>query len=143
MNWLRCNLVRFLGCIIAAYLALPGTANAQERTLTVWTMGGDQPGWVKWLDTISADFEKRNPGAKVKITYYDKNALQVALNARYMHRHVHFFPTLSPVHVLPSEHQLDRAMRWGRTTMARELPLVRKFFEPVRWVEPASQFQSA
>ncbi len=66
--------------VLCALLAWPWTElRAQERVLTVWTMGGDQPGWVKWLDAISANFEKNNPGAKLKITYYDKNALQVAL----------------------------------------------------------------
>lgn len=61
-------------------------------------------------------------------------ALQTALNARYMHRHVHFMPTLSPVSVLPNEKQLDRAIKWGRATIGKELPLMRKFFEPVRWL---------
>ena len=45
----------------------------------MWTMGGDQPGWVKWLEAITANYEKANPGTKVKITYYDKNALLTAL----------------------------------------------------------------
>jgi hypothetical protein len=30
---------------------------------------------------------------------------------------------------------MDTAVRWGRAEMARELPLVQKFFERVRWVE--------
>lgn len=63
-------------------------------------------------------------------------ALQVALHGRFMHKHVHFMRTLSPVHLLPSERQVDRAVRWGREAMARELSLVRKFFEPVKWMEP-------
>ena len=56
---------------------MPSLAHAQE--LSVWTMGGDQPGWQKWLDAIKANYEKNNPGQSVKITYYDKNALLTAL----------------------------------------------------------------
>jgi multiple sugar transport system substrate-binding protein len=56
-----------------------GMAQAQETTLTLWSMGGDQTGWVTWLEAISNNFEKHNPGAKVKISFYDKNALRVAL----------------------------------------------------------------
>jgi multiple sugar transport system substrate-binding protein len=79
-NWLRSDVRRIPMLLLAALLAASiGPVRAQERTLTVWTMGGDQPGWVKWLEAISANFEKSNPGAKLKITYYDKTALQVAL----------------------------------------------------------------
>jgi multiple sugar transport system substrate-binding protein len=59
-------------------LALPSVA-AHAQELTVWTMGGDQPGWVKWLEAVAANYEKANPGSKVKITYYDKNALFTTL----------------------------------------------------------------
>jgi len=62
-------------------------------------------------------------------------ALQVALNERYMHQHMRFVPTLSPIHVLPNERQFDRAVRWGRAQMAQELPLMQKFFERVLWQE--------
>ncbi len=67
--------------IIAILAILLGSlsAQAQDKTLTIWTMGGDMPGWVKWLDTIGGNFEKNNPGAKAKVTYYDKSALLVAL----------------------------------------------------------------
>jgi hypothetical protein len=58
-------------------------------------------------------------------------ALQVTLHRRYMHRHIRFRPTLSPANVLPSPEQMIRAVSWGRASMAEELPLVQKFFEPV------------
>jgi len=64
---------------IVSVLFLWATSHAQEKTLTIWTMGGDQPGWVKWLEAIGGNFEKNNPGGKFKITFYDKSALQVAL----------------------------------------------------------------
>jgi multiple sugar transport system substrate-binding protein len=64
-----------------ATAGLTGAAGAQsaEKELTIWTMGGDQPGWVAWLEEIGKNFEANNPGASVKITYYDKAALGVAL----------------------------------------------------------------
>ncbi len=63
-------------------------------------------------------------------------ALQVALNQRYMHHHMRFIPTLSPIHLLPNERQFDRAVKWGRAQMAVELPLMQKFFERALWLEP-------
>jgi multiple sugar transport system substrate-binding protein len=69
-----------LGVLAILVALVPWTElQAQDKTLTVWTMGGDQPGWVKWLESISANFERSNPGVKVKVTYYDKSALLVAL----------------------------------------------------------------
>ena len=41
---------------------------------------GDQAGWEKWLETGITRFEAANSGAKVKLSYYDKSALLVALN---------------------------------------------------------------
>lgn len=60
-------------------------------------------------------------------------ALQVALNERYMSHHIRFAPTLSPVHLLPSPKELDKAVVWGRSQMARELPIVRKYLERVHF----------
>lgn len=62
-------------------------------------------------------------------------ALQVALNERYMQRHLRFPKTLSPIHVLPNDRQMERAVRWGREHMTHELPFVKKFFEKVPWIE--------
>jgi multiple sugar transport system substrate-binding protein len=70
---------RLVGLALTALLTMSSLVAAQSKELTIWTMGGDQPGWVKWLDAISANFRKSNPGATVKITYYDKSALLVAL----------------------------------------------------------------
>ena len=49
---------------LLAVLVASLAAHAQDKTLTIWTMGGDQPGWVKWLDAIAGNFEKNNSGAK-------------------------------------------------------------------------------
>src|SRR5262245_48969996 len=73
---------RWLGVVfIASMIAIvPQSAPRAATELTLWTMGGDQEQWVKWIDTLVARFEKQHPDAKVKVTYYDLNALNVALN---------------------------------------------------------------
>jgi hypothetical protein len=65
-------------------------------------------------------------------------ALQVTLHQRYMHRHIRFRPTLSVVNVLPNIAQMAQAMEWGRASMEEELPFLKKFFEPVTYIESAS-----
>lgn len=69
-------------CACAALLSGSGAAYSADKEISVWTMGGDAPGWVKWLEAIRANFEARNPGAKVKLTFYEKNALATALTRR-------------------------------------------------------------
>lgn len=63
-------------------------------------------------------------------------ALQVALNERYAHHRIEFHPTLSPLNLLPEPEDLERAVAWGRESMAQELPRLQKLFERVKWVEP-------
>lgn len=60
-------------------------------------------------------------------------ALQVAINRPYAHHIVNFSPTLSPVNLLPRPAQLDQAVNWGLKQVKQDLPLIKKFFEPVRW----------
>jgi hypothetical protein len=64
-------------------------------------------------------------------------SLQVALNERYAHRRIEFSPTLSPLNLLPSPNELDKAVLWGRRQILEELPRIEKFFERVRWVPPS------
>jgi predicted acylesterase/phospholipase RssA len=61
---------------------------------------------------------------------------QVALNQRYAGKRIEFHPTLSPINLLPSPHELDQAVNWGRHQMSEVLPEIQKFFEPVKWVAP-------
>jgi len=62
-------------------------------------------------------------------------ALQVALNQRFLHDRIAFPRTPSPLNLLPKDHDMDRAVRWGRDAMNAKLPFVRKFFEEVRWID--------
>jgi hypothetical protein len=63
--------------------------------------------------------------------------LQVALNERYAHQRIEFHPTLSPLNLLPTGKELDRAVRWGRNQITQEIPRLQKFFERVRWIPPS------
>jgi len=64
-------------------------------------------------------------------------AYQVALNQRYARKRIEFKPTLSPINLLPSAEDLDRAVAWGRNQMSEEISEVRKYFERVRWIAPS------
>lgn len=66
-------------------------------------------------------------------------ALQVATNDRYAHQRIEFRPTLSPLDLLPTPANLERAVAWGRQQMAAELPRIQKSFERVRWVAPSGR----
>lgn len=58
---------------------------------------------------------------------------QVALNARYAHRRLEMHPTLSPVNLLPTYAELDRAVDWGSSQIRTHLPYISRFLERVRW----------
>ena len=58
----------------------------------------------------------------------------MALNERFTQCRIEFKPTLSPINLLPTPEDLDRAVAWGRRQMSEELPRIQKFFERVRWV---------
>ena len=53
--------------------------HAQETTITMWSHEADQPSKVAWREMAARTFEKKNPGVKVKITWFDKPALYAAL----------------------------------------------------------------
>ncbi|MDG2304963.1 MAG: patatin-like phospholipase family protein [Candidatus Binatia bacterium] len=59
---------------------------------------------------------------------------QVALNARYAQRRLEMYPTLSPINLLPSSAELDKAVGWGHAQINQHIPYIQKFLERVRWV---------
>jgi predicted acylesterase/phospholipase RssA len=63
-------------------------------------------------------------------------AYQVALNERYARKRIEFKPTLSPINLLPSSRDLDKAVQWGRHQMSEEIAHIQKYFERVKWVAP-------
>lgn len=71
--------LRLSTCALALLVAGYATPGHAETTLTLWSMGGDQPKWVDWMNVLVDKFEKTNSGAKVKVTWYEKTALSAAL----------------------------------------------------------------
>lgn len=62
-------------------------------------------------------------------------ALQMTRNAPFADWILRFEPTLSPVNIVPHPDQVDRAIAWGRASVERVLPMIRRFLEPVAWEE--------
>ena len=54
-------------------------ASAQDVTLEVWSHEADEPAKVAFRELAARNLEKSHPGAKVKITWYEKNPLFAAL----------------------------------------------------------------
>lgn len=63
--------------LVTGFLA--PVVEAQETTITMWSHEADQPSKVAWREMAARTFEKKNPGVKVKITWFDKPALYAAL----------------------------------------------------------------
>jgi multiple sugar transport system substrate-binding protein len=58
--------------------AFTGFARA-ETTITVWSHEADSPRKVAWRELAARNFEKKNPGVTVKITWFQKEPLYSAL----------------------------------------------------------------
>jgi multiple sugar transport system substrate-binding protein len=63
---------------LAALMVAPAT-RAQETTLEVWSHEADEPAKVAFRELAARNLEKKHPGLKVKITWYEKNPLFAAL----------------------------------------------------------------
>ena len=75
----RCWLVL---AILAIGLGMGTAASwAAETTITLWSHEADEAAKVAWAETGARNFEKKNPGVKVKITWYQKEPLYAALKA--------------------------------------------------------------
>ena len=72
-RWLTAAAVALLTGFVAPIV------QAQETTITMWSHEADQPSKVAWREMAARTFEKKNPGVKVKITWFDKPALYAAL----------------------------------------------------------------
>lgn len=59
--------------------------------------------------------------------------IQMVRNAPFADRIVQFSPTLSPVTLAASEGAIDRALEWGRRSVAPALPMITRLTEPVWW----------
>jgi multiple sugar transport system substrate-binding protein len=65
-----------VAAVLAVAIALPAAA---ETTITIWSHEADEPAKVAWREKAARNFEAKNPDVKVKITWYDKPALNAAL----------------------------------------------------------------
>ena len=65
-----------VAAVLAVAVALPAAA---ETTITIWSHEADEPAKVAWREKAARNFEAKNPDVKVKITWYDKPALNAAL----------------------------------------------------------------
>lgn len=67
--------------LMASVLGISTTVWAGETTITLWSHEADEAAKVAWAETAVRNFEKKNPGVKVKITWYQKEPLYAALKA--------------------------------------------------------------
>jgi len=66
--------------VLAAFLGSgPAISASAETTLTMWSHEASEPAKVAWREAAARNFEKKNAGVKVKITWYEKEALFAAL----------------------------------------------------------------
>jgi multiple sugar transport system substrate-binding protein len=71
---------RCLLTLAVAGLVAIGTAQAQQaKEMTLWTHWAAEQIKRQYVEEAIADFEKKNPGIKIKASWYEKNALYAAL----------------------------------------------------------------
>jgi multiple sugar transport system substrate-binding protein len=82
MNTIRAATLRWFAVgalVIALGISTSVSVSAGEITLTMWSHEASEPAKVAWREGAARNFEKKNPGVKVKITWYEKEALYAAL----------------------------------------------------------------
>jgi multiple sugar transport system substrate-binding protein len=73
-------MIRCLLALAIAGLVSFGPAHAQPvKELTLWTHWAAEQIKRQYVEEAIADFEKKNPGIKIKASWYEKNALYAAL----------------------------------------------------------------
>jgi multiple sugar transport system substrate-binding protein len=66
---------------VAFGLAVAAAPASAQTTITLWSHWADHVSKVAWVEEAAQRFEQKNPGVKVKITWYQKNPLYAALNS--------------------------------------------------------------
>lgn len=75
-------MLRILAALATACIALGAPAKTlaqQPKELTLWTHWAAEQIKRQYVEEAIADFEKKNPGIKIKASWYEKNALYAAL----------------------------------------------------------------
>jgi multiple sugar transport system substrate-binding protein len=70
---------RLIAMLAAAAFVTAGAARAQTKELTLWTHWAAEQIKRQYVEEAIADFEKKNPGVKIKASWYEKTALYAAL----------------------------------------------------------------
>src|ERR1044072_2521622 len=71
-------LTRIIALAVAAVFSA-GAAQAAQEEVTLWEHGAAEQIKRQYVEEAIADFEKKNPGVKIKASWYEKNALYAAL----------------------------------------------------------------
>jgi len=67
----------FIGLIVCTFIVTPVVR--AEKVITLWSHWADHETKVNFVETAAKNFEKKNPGVKIKVTWYQKKALYSAL----------------------------------------------------------------
>lgn len=73
------KLRRSLVSVIVVAVGVLAIGKAQAEEITVWSHWAAEQIKRKFVEDAAAKFEVQHPGAKVKLTFYEKNALYAAL----------------------------------------------------------------
>ena len=68
-----------VGVLVSVLVCGATPSPAADTTLNMWSHEASEPAKVAWRETAARNFEAKNPGVKVKITWYEKEALYAAL----------------------------------------------------------------
>jgi len=69
----------FIVALVVTVLGIGTAVRAADTTITLWSHEADEAAKVAWAETAARNFEKKNPGATVKFTWYQKEPLYAAL----------------------------------------------------------------
>ncbi|MFI5342310.1 MAG: ABC transporter substrate-binding protein [Candidatus Methylomirabilales bacterium] len=80
MRW-RAAQAWLIFTVLLIGLAASAVVKAADVTVTVWSHEADQEAKVAWREIAARNLEQKQPGVKVKFTWYQKEALGAALKA--------------------------------------------------------------
>jgi ABC-type glycerol-3-phosphate transport system substrate-binding protein len=78
---------RFVAILVAAAFCCRRLGSSPAtKELTLWTHWAAEQIKRQYVEEAIADFEKKNPGIKIKASWYEKNALYAALKTALARR---------------------------------------------------------
>src|SRR4030042_7139136 len=80
INWV-CRVCAAI--LIAFMIGMPSPA-AAEKVLTLWSHWADHDSKRAFVEGAARAFEKATPGVTVKVSWYEKKALNAALKTAFM-----------------------------------------------------------